>query len=64
MKTPNHATPDELRIRAKAHIANWRRLLPFSPLEAREELEKASTLALLAGEADAANDNDQKGRAA
>lgn len=43
-------TPDELRARAKQHFANWRSLWTIDPDEAREELDKASNLAMLAGE--------------
>lgn len=57
---PGHATPTELRNRAALHFANWRNLLPFDPDEAREELAMAATLSLLAGQADAANDNDKR----
>jgi hypothetical protein len=46
------ATPDELRARGKEHLAKWRALLPDDPEGAREELHKASNLAMLAAEAD------------
>lgn len=47
------ATPSELRVRAKAHLAEWRRLLGEGAREAaREELENANTLAQLAAEAE------------
>lgn len=61
---PGHATPSELRSRAKSHLDEWRRLLPFDRFEAQEELAKASTLSLLAGQAEAANDNSAKREAA
>lgn len=50
--TNTHASPDELRARAKGHLQQWRELLPTSPTEAREHLDKASNLSLLAAEAD------------
>lgn len=43
-------TPTQMRSRAKTHLANWRAMLPFDPENAREELAKASNLAMLAGE--------------
>lgn len=51
---PEHATPAELRARAKQHMAKWRELLLDDPIEAREELAKASNLSLLAEEAEQA----------
>ena len=46
-----HATPAELKARAKQHMAKWRELLLDEPYAAREELAKAQNLALLAEEA-------------
>lgn len=51
---PEHATPAELRARAKQHMAKWRELLLDDPIEAREELARASNLAMLAEEAEQA----------
>lgn len=50
----SHATPAELRARAKQHLAKWRELLPDDPVAAREELARASNLAMLADEAESA----------
>ena len=49
-----HATPAELRARAKQHMAKWREMLLDDPREAQEELAKASNLSLLAEEAESA----------
>ena len=51
---PEHATPAELRARAKQHMAKWRELVRTDAFEAREELAKASNLSLLAEEAEQA----------
>lgn len=51
---PEHATPAELRARAKQHMAKWRELLLDDPREAQEELARASNLAMLAEEAESA----------
>ena len=52
---PEHATPAELRARAKKHLANWRELMLTDTIAARDELEMASNLSLLAEEAEAAS---------
>lgn len=49
-----HATPEELKARAREHVAEWRRLLSSDPRAASEELDKAHNLATLASEAEAA----------
>lgn len=54
MTTTTKASPTELRERGKHHLAEWRRLLPVDPTAAREELEKATNLAMLADEAEGA----------
>lgn len=59
-----HATPTELRERAKTHMAKWRELLQDDPRAAREELEMATTLADLASEVEesAARYNNKEAR--
>ncbi len=52
--THHHATPEELRARGKQHLARWRELLPTDARAAREELDKATNLAMLADEAEQA----------
>ena len=47
-----HASPTEMRARAKSELAKWRELLPVDPTAAREHLANASNLAMLAAEAD------------
>ena len=47
-------SPADLRERAKEHLAKWRELLRFSPAEAREHLDKATNLSMLAAEAEEA----------
>ena len=50
----HHASPAELRARAKQHLAKWREYMLIDTVAAREELDKASNLSLLAEEAEAA----------
>jgi hypothetical protein len=52
MLTPIHQTPTDLRSRAKQHMTNWRQWWRVSPLEARDELDKAKDLLALAAEAE------------
>lgn len=54
IKPASHCTPDELRARAKKHMAKWRELLATDPREARNQLDIASNLAELAEEAEEA----------
>lgn len=49
-----HASPEELRRRAKEHMSQWRELLPTDTRAAQEHRDQAENLALLADEADEA----------
>jgi hypothetical protein len=56
---PVHASPDELRSRAKVHMDSWRSMYRFDPECAAEELERANTLLALADEADEDGETDE-----
>lgn len=47
-----HATPADLRGRAKSHMQNWRAWWRVDPQAARDELDRANDLLRLAEEAE------------
>lgn len=50
--TPLHATPTDLRARARVHMQNWRQWWRVDPQEARDELDRAQDLLTMAEEAE------------